>query len=144
MSTQYSSKGENIEAFDKFIIDNIRHVKICLVAMYVYRINVVRLVENLARYKHQRSALSRNTRNYCCVRLEVCNWSFFGICEVSAVESSSITVKFFSKLKLMNIFLRYLFRSRSQYFLTSFYDCSFDVTSNLPTSVSNPSAQLWS
>jgi len=109
--------------------------KIYLVAMYI-DINSICTLENLVCYKRQRSALSRNTRSYYrCIRLKVWNWSFFAICEVSAVESSSITVKFFSKLQLMNIFLRFLFCSRSQYFLTSFYDCPFDVTSNLLSNI---------
>lgn len=44
-------------------------------------------------------ALSKNTQSYYrCMRLKVWNWSFFEICKVSVVESSSITVKFFSKL----------------------------------------------
>ena len=95
--------------------------------------------------KHQKSALSRNSRSrnsyYRYIRLKVWNWSFFWDLRSFHVESSSITVKFFSKFQLMNIFLRFLFCSKSQNTFLQAFDCSFDVTSNLSTSASN---SLWS
>jgi len=68
-----SSKGENTKAFDKVTADNIFDTlnKIYLVAMYI-GINSICTLENLVRYKRQKSALLRNTRSYYrCIRLKV-------------------------------------------------------------------------